>query len=592
MSVQHHPLRAFISVKFIAAVCAGLILVPFAKAHAASQATRSFSCDAYAPTHPAQVTIQVNPDPAVVVYALEEEPPSGWTPSQISHDGVYDAVNNKVKWGPYFDANPRALSYAVTPPAGQTGTVNFIGTLSTSIEELVPVGGPSTLVLDTTPPTISCPPSVAPIPAGNNCLGILPDLTGLVNASDNCDPNVMVTQDPAAGTALPLGNSTVTLIATDWAGNTSSCTVTVSVTNAPPVITEGPGPLQMTVRVNSGCQDTENQLTLHATDANNDPSALSWSVATPPALGDVTLLNATTGASVTICYTPASNQVDPATFVIRVADPCGASDDIPIDVSIGLPAHPSDLNQDWRIVIGEMTAYATCWRTGCTWSVPPNPVPIHYMTRGAYLWRIGEWYSYNPDIAPPLCWEPGLASQSLRTLRTTEPGDTLAKALASEPPHVDAERRIEPVANVPGSFRVVVTISPQADTLAWAVEESLPEGWRATDLDDEAHYDPIHHQLKWGPFLDGITRTLSYGIAPENETAGENVAITGVVSAHGWNQTIFGDTTVAELEAQGLNLPADGSPCAPGAAPLLLASPALFLALRRMPLYGRLRKVK
>jgi len=39
-------------------------------------------------------------------------------------------VNKKVKWGPFFDANIRTLTYNATPPADEKGGVTFSGTAS------------------------------------------------------------------------------------------------------------------------------------------------------------------------------------------------------------------------------------------------------------------------------------------------------------------------------------------------------------------------------------------------------------------------------------------------------------------------------
>jgi uncharacterized delta-60 repeat protein len=50
------------------------------------------------------------------VYAAEDAPPAGWAVTSISHSGVFDAVTGKVKFGPFFDHEPRTLSYQVKAP--------------------------------------------------------------------------------------------------------------------------------------------------------------------------------------------------------------------------------------------------------------------------------------------------------------------------------------------------------------------------------------------------------------------------------------------------------------------------------------------
>jgi hypothetical protein len=60
-------------------------------------------------------------------YAVEDQPPAGWQVSNISDGGVFDRVNQKVKWGLFLDNTARTLSYTLTPPANATGDVTFAG---------------------------------------------------------------------------------------------------------------------------------------------------------------------------------------------------------------------------------------------------------------------------------------------------------------------------------------------------------------------------------------------------------------------------------------------------------------------------------
>ena len=49
------------------------------------------------------VIIDVWLDASAGTYALEEMPPPGWNVLGISHDGAFDPLTGKVKWGPFFD---------------------------------------------------------------------------------------------------------------------------------------------------------------------------------------------------------------------------------------------------------------------------------------------------------------------------------------------------------------------------------------------------------------------------------------------------------------------------------------------------------
>ncbi len=89
-------------------------------------------------------------------------------------------------------------------------------------------------VVDDTPPAIvNCPEDLT-IGADADCLGTVPELTvpsvgGLVIATDNCSDSaeIVITQDPPAGTPIELGTTSVTLTATDAAGNATNCSVTL-----------------------------------------------------------------------------------------------------------------------------------------------------------------------------------------------------------------------------------------------------------------------------------------------------------------------------------------------------------------------------
>ncbi len=89
-------------------------------------------------------------------------------------------------------------------------------------------------VVDNTPPVIeNCPDDVT-FGADLDCLGVIPDLTvpavtGLVIATDDCTPSdeLVLTQDPPAGTEIGLGTTEVTVTVTDAAGLGASCTVQV-----------------------------------------------------------------------------------------------------------------------------------------------------------------------------------------------------------------------------------------------------------------------------------------------------------------------------------------------------------------------------
>lgn len=87
-------------------------------------------------------------------------------------------------------------------------------------------------VVDTMGPEITCPADQIVDPGSGNLFYIVPDYfaTGEATAEDNCtDPVTITTQDPAPGAALPDGDHTITMTATDEYGNTSTCSFEITV---------------------------------------------------------------------------------------------------------------------------------------------------------------------------------------------------------------------------------------------------------------------------------------------------------------------------------------------------------------------------
>ncbi len=114
--------------------------------------------------------------------------------------------------GTVIGLGPQTVTLTAEDDAGNTASCSFTVT-----------------VVDDTDPNISCPTAVAPLSADDNCEALLPDYCPNASAYDNCDQDLDCEQSPAAGTAVGLGDTTVTLTVTDDAGNSDSCSFTVTV---------------------------------------------------------------------------------------------------------------------------------------------------------------------------------------------------------------------------------------------------------------------------------------------------------------------------------------------------------------------------
>lgn len=116
----------------------------------------------------------------------------------------------------------QTITYEATDGAGNSATCSFTLTAADS----------------TAPKLINCPGTVEASPIANSCSGIAtfdqPD------ASDNCSQNVLIENNSGwmSGDTFPAGNTVVTFLATDDAGNTATCSFTVIVpdTTAPVLI--------------------------------------------------------------------------------------------------------------------------------------------------------------------------------------------------------------------------------------------------------------------------------------------------------------------------------------------------------------------
>ena len=73
------------------------------------------------------VMIVATPGNAVGSYSIIETLPQGWLASSIDNTGSFDAGAGQVKWGPFFDHQPRTLNFDALPTADAVGVVHFSG---------------------------------------------------------------------------------------------------------------------------------------------------------------------------------------------------------------------------------------------------------------------------------------------------------------------------------------------------------------------------------------------------------------------------------------------------------------------------------
>ncbi len=76
------------------------------------------------------------------------------------------------------------------------------------------------------------------------------------------------------------------------------------------------------------------------------------------------------------------------------------------------------------------------------------------------------------------------------------------------------------------SVAVSLWVQPDLGTEAYAVLESPPTGWRATNINNFGSVSADGRTVRWGPFLDADARTLTYELVPP-ATARSNVVFSG-----------------------------------------------------------------
>jgi Immunoglobulin domain len=308
----------------------------------------------YAPGVAFMVSILVTPDASTTAYGVEDEVPAGWAVANIDNSGAFDSVNNKVKWGPFFDSTTRTLSYSITPPAGASGPVTFSGSASFDGVD-VAISGQRTMSsgggTGPTAPSITMQPQSQAVSAGSS-----------------------VTFTVAASGTAPLSYQ--------W---------------------------------------------------QKDGSALSGQTNANLLLGSV-------------------SSADAGSYTVVVSNAAGSVTSQPATLSITSSSSNSAVS-----------------------SMPA---------------------SYTPGVA----------------------------------------------------FTVSILVTPDASTTAYGIEDQVPTGWAVTNIDNSGAFDSVNNKVKWGPFFDSTTRTLSYSITPPAAANGA-VTFSGSASFDGIDVAISGQRTTSSATA-------------------------------------------
>ena len=113
--------------------------------------------------------------------------------------------------------------------------------------------------------------------------------------------------------------------------------------------------------------------------------------------------------------------------------------------------------------------------------------------------------------------------------------------------NVDMARMTNP------SLVVSNTTHPASTVLLYAVEDRVPEGWQVDLVNEAGSFDPGTGKVKWGPYFDRVSRTLTYRLIPPDGFLGE-AAFGGEGIFNGVGSPILGQHMLSVLPPGGRQL--------------------------------------
>ncbi|MFQ5425211.1 MAG: HYR domain-containing protein [Phycisphaerae bacterium] len=173
---------------------------------------------------------------AVQVITLIDTTPPAITVCPVDRTLVADAACSATMpdlTGDVAAADDCSGSLTVTqdPPVG---AAMGLGDTTVTLAVADPCGNVATCtalvtVIDQIGPVITGCPGSLTLTGNSNCQAVMPMRTADVIATDGCDQNLTVTQDPQAGSLIDVGTTEVTITVTDAAGFNATCTSSVMV---------------------------------------------------------------------------------------------------------------------------------------------------------------------------------------------------------------------------------------------------------------------------------------------------------------------------------------------------------------------------
>ena len=477
-------------------VCLVFLGFGLAPSQAASVVERTLTLPVRAGV-PFAVTNRVSAGDDVLVYALEETVPPGWSVGKISFSGFIDLAHGKIKWGPFFDRESRSLTYELIAPAETTGSVALAGVASFN-GDTVPIQGITQLRIEAS----------GAAGAVNQVISQLPELhvpgerfsvTNRVRLSENTIAYSVEERIPTGWTTGSINQS----------GRYDALTGKVK---WGPFLDRVERDLVMELTPPLG---TTNQVTFSGSGVFDGTSVpLSGSLTTSPLLSTIT------------------SQL-PAQF---------ADGEL---ITLGLVVSPS----------ASTRVYAVEDRIPAGWAVRSvsHGGTFDVQTR---LVKWGPYFSADPVVLTCELEAPRTAVSTEATfagvgsfdgLNLTIAGQRRIKRIASE---VTRSLPVEVLMN--GTLSVTNSVSPDPTVKVYAVEDELPSGTQADGISHGGVFDASTRRIKWGPFLDREPRLLSFTLRLSAEVSG-TLRFRGIGSFDGVQSAIGGQQETVVVAVSSLN---------------------------------------
>ena len=478
-------------------ICLGLVLGQ-SGTFGASQVLRVLPPTASA-AEPFTVTNIVMAAEEVLVYAVEEEVPAGWSVSQISFGGQVDLASGKIKWGPFFDNQSRALTYRLIAPLGVKGVQTIAGTASFNGER-IQIAGQTTLRI--------------------GAAGIDDDINDILS---------LLPSRFTPGTTLTLTNRV------RLAGGTIVYAVEENVPDGWSVGSMNHG----------GQWDRASAKIKWGPFLDHVTRDLVCELKSPlTATGTVTFagVGSFDGGRILI-RGQLQSQAEISTVERQMAARYQAGEVIPVKLIV-TPASGITV-----LAVQEQ--------------VPPGfEIDVNGLSPGGQLdpdRRTIRWGPLFTNGVLTLSYSikaPAVALEVVAKFSGVGAFDGRTTPIGGVTEIVGVGSRVtrEMAAEfLPGaSLTVTNRVIPDQTVTVYAVEETVPSGWDVRSISNEGQFDSINRKVKWGPFLDRLNRLLTYTAVPPANAKGR-FSFEGIASFNGRVVRIAGQQETRAVSVQELN---------------------------------------